>query len=141
MLSHLSTKYRLSFKLCPPKCESASAEGAGFWDKLKLQAYRAIRHRIDTHCFLMPYDFAQTKAYIEKQLATSYHIKFKILSLMKFPEICYNFFADRFALRHSAGGGTIMNRFLKAQFDYLCARFWCSSQFWRSRIKIVHENV
>lgn len=38
------------------------------WDKMKLQAYRAIRHRIDIQCFLMPYDFAQTKAYIEKQL-------------------------------------------------------------------------
>ena len=39
------------------------------WDKLKMQAYRAIRHRIDIQCFMMPYDFAQAKAYIEKQLA------------------------------------------------------------------------
>ena len=43
------------------------------WDKLKLQAYRAIRHRIDIQCFLTPYDFAQTKAYIEKQLEYAGH--------------------------------------------------------------------
>lgn len=43
------------------------------WDKLKMQAYRAIRHRIDIQCFMMPYDFAQTKAYIEKQLAYAGH--------------------------------------------------------------------
>lgn len=43
------------------------------WDKLKLQAYRAIRHRIDIQCFLTPYDFAQTKAYIEKQLEFAGH--------------------------------------------------------------------
>lgn len=43
------------------------------WDKLKLQAYRAIRHRIDIQCFLNPYDFAQTKAYIELQLNYAGH--------------------------------------------------------------------
>ena len=43
------------------------------WDKLKLQASRAIRHRIDIQCFLTPYDFAQTKAYIEKQLEYAGH--------------------------------------------------------------------
>lgn len=40
------------------------------WDKLKMQAYRAIRHRIDIQCFMMPYDFAQTKAYIENNWPT-----------------------------------------------------------------------
>jgi type II secretory pathway predicted ATPase ExeA len=39
------------------------------WDKLKTQAYRAIRHRIDIQCFLSAYEYSQTKAYIEKQLA------------------------------------------------------------------------
>lgn len=43
------------------------------WDKLKLQAYRAIRHRIDIQCFMTPYDFAQTKAYVEKQLTYAGH--------------------------------------------------------------------
>lgn len=39
------------------------------WDKLQTQAYRAIRHRVDVECFLTTYDFSQTKAYVEKQLA------------------------------------------------------------------------
>lgn len=43
------------------------------WDKLKLQANRAIRHRVDIQCFLTPLDFAQTKAYIEKQLLYAGH--------------------------------------------------------------------
>lgn len=43
------------------------------WEKLKLQAYRAIRRRIDIQCFLNPYDFAQTKAYIELQLNHAGH--------------------------------------------------------------------
>lgn len=43
------------------------------WDKLKLQAYRAIRHRLDIQCFLMPYDFAQMKAYIDRQMNYSGH--------------------------------------------------------------------
>lgn len=38
------------------------------WDKLQTQAYRAIRHRVDVECFLPTYDYAQTKAYVEKQL-------------------------------------------------------------------------
>lgn len=41
--------------------------------EIYMQAYRAIRHRIDIQCFMMPYDFAQTKAYIEKQLAYAGH--------------------------------------------------------------------
>nr|WP_305148435.1 AAA family ATPase [Flavonifractor sp. DFI.6.63] len=43
------------------------------WEKLKLHAYRAILHRVDIQCFLIPYDFSQTKAYIEKQLAYAGH--------------------------------------------------------------------
>jgi len=43
------------------------------WDKLKLQANRAILHRIDIQCFMTPYEFSQTKAYIEKQLAYAGH--------------------------------------------------------------------
>ena len=43
------------------------------WEKLKLHAYRAILHRVDIQCFLAPYDFSQTKAYIEKQLAYACH--------------------------------------------------------------------
>ena len=39
-----------------------------FWDKLKKQAYRAIRNRVDICCFLSPYEFAQTRQYIEKQM-------------------------------------------------------------------------
>ncbi len=39
------------------------------WDKLQTQAYRAIRHRVDVECFLTTYDYSQTKAYVEKQLA------------------------------------------------------------------------
>ena len=38
------------------------------WDKLKKQAYRAIRNRVDIQCFLAPFEFAQTKQYIDKQL-------------------------------------------------------------------------
>ena len=43
------------------------------WDKLKRQSCRAILHRIDIRCFLEPYEFAQTKAYIESQLAYAGH--------------------------------------------------------------------
>ena len=43
------------------------------WEKLRLQAYRAILHRVDIQCFLMPYEYAQTKAYIEKQLTYAGH--------------------------------------------------------------------
>ena len=43
------------------------------WDKLKKPAYRAILHRVDIQCFLMPYDFSETKSYIEKQLEYSGH--------------------------------------------------------------------
>ncbi|MEG2679187.1 MAG: AAA family ATPase [Oscillospiraceae bacterium] len=43
------------------------------WDKLRRQAYRAILHRVDIQCFLSPYDFTQTKSYIEQQLACSGH--------------------------------------------------------------------
>ena len=43
------------------------------WDKLKLQAFRAILHRIDLKCFMSPYDFSRTKAYIERQLVWSGH--------------------------------------------------------------------
>ena len=43
------------------------------WEKLKLHAYRAILHRVDIQCLLAPYDFSQTKAYIEKQLTYAGH--------------------------------------------------------------------
>jgi len=43
------------------------------WERLKLQAFRAIQHRIDLKCFMSPYDFAKTKAYIERQLIWSGH--------------------------------------------------------------------
>lgn len=43
------------------------------WDKLKLQSLRAVQHRIDVKCFLNPFDFARTKAYIEQQLIYSGH--------------------------------------------------------------------
>ena len=43
------------------------------WDKLKRQSCRAILHRIDIQCFLEPYEYAQTKAYIENQLNYAGH--------------------------------------------------------------------
>lgn len=43
------------------------------WDKLKLQSYRAILHRIDIQCFLTPYEFSQTKAYMKRQLDYAGH--------------------------------------------------------------------
>lgn len=43
------------------------------WDRLCKQAYRAILHRIDIQCFLNAYEYAQTKAYIEQQLAYAGH--------------------------------------------------------------------
>ena len=43
------------------------------WDKLKLQSLRAVQHRIDVKCFLNPFDFSRTKAYIERQLIYSGH--------------------------------------------------------------------
>lgn len=42
-------------------------------DKLKLQSLRAVQHRIDVKCFLEPYDFSKTKAYITRQLLFSGH--------------------------------------------------------------------
>lgn len=43
------------------------------WDKLKKQAFRAVRNRVDIQCFLHPYEFARMKAYIDSQLAYSGH--------------------------------------------------------------------
>lgn len=43
------------------------------WDKLKLQSLRAVQHRIDVKCFMNPYDYSRTRAYIERQLAYSGH--------------------------------------------------------------------
>lgn len=43
------------------------------WEKLRKQAYRAILHRVDIQCFLVPFDFSQTRAFIEQQLAYSGH--------------------------------------------------------------------
>lgn len=43
------------------------------WDKLKRQSYRAIRNRVDIQCFLVPYDLAQTRQYIERQMEYSGH--------------------------------------------------------------------
>lgn len=43
------------------------------WDKLKKQAFRAIRNRVDIQCFLHPCEFAQMKNYIDCQLAYSGH--------------------------------------------------------------------
>ena len=42
----------------------------------RLDPYRyleTILHRVDIQCFLVPYDFSQTKAYIEKQLTYAGH--------------------------------------------------------------------
>ena len=41
------------------------------WEKLKKQAYRAIRNRVDIQCFLAPYDFSQTQNYIARQMEYS----------------------------------------------------------------------
>ena len=41
------------------------------WEKLKKQAFRAVRNRIDIYCFLAPYDFSQTQNYIAKQMEYS----------------------------------------------------------------------
>ncbi|MBS3874094.1 MAG: AAA family ATPase [Dethiobacter sp.] len=38
------------------------------WDRLSLQAYAAIRQRIDVQCKLMHYDRAQTGAYIQRHM-------------------------------------------------------------------------
>lgn len=43
------------------------------WDKLQRQAYRAIMHRIDVRCILAPFEFSQTKNYIEQQIVFSGH--------------------------------------------------------------------
>ena len=43
------------------------------WERLKVHSFRAIQHRIDLKCFMSPYDFAKTKAYIERQLTWSGH--------------------------------------------------------------------
>ncbi len=43
------------------------------WDKLKRQTFRAIRHRIDIECFMLPYDYSQTRAYIERQIQYAKH--------------------------------------------------------------------
>lgn len=43
------------------------------WDRLKLQALRAVQHRIDVKCFLNPFDLSRTKAYINCQLEYSGH--------------------------------------------------------------------
>jgi len=39
------------------------------WDRINLQAYAAIRQRIDLQCKLPHYDRAQTAAYIERHMA------------------------------------------------------------------------
>ena len=38
------------------------------WEKLHTQAYRAIWERVEIHAILQPYDYAQTKGYIQSQL-------------------------------------------------------------------------
>ncbi len=43
------------------------------WDRLKLQVFRAVQHRIDVKCFMPAYDFARTKAYVDRQLIWSGH--------------------------------------------------------------------
>ena len=43
------------------------------WDKLKKQAYRAIRNRVDIQCFLHPYEYARMKNYIDSQMAYAGH--------------------------------------------------------------------
>ena len=43
------------------------------WEKLKKQAYRAIRNRVDIQCFLLPFDFSQTKNYIARQMEYAGH--------------------------------------------------------------------
>lgn len=37
------------------------------WDKLKEQAFRAVRNRVDIFCFLTPCEYAQAKRYIGRQ--------------------------------------------------------------------------
>ena len=41
------------------------------WEKLHTQAYRAILERVEIHAILQPFDFSQTTAYIQAQLAYS----------------------------------------------------------------------
>jgi general secretion pathway protein A len=41
------------------------------WEKLHMQAYRAIWERVEIHAILQPYDLSQTKSYIQSQLAYS----------------------------------------------------------------------
>ena len=43
------------------------------WDKLKKQAYRAIRNRVDIQYFLHPYEYARMKNYIDSQMAYAGH--------------------------------------------------------------------
>ena len=38
------------------------------WDRLQLQAYAAIRQRIDLQCKLMHYDRAEVEAYMQRHL-------------------------------------------------------------------------
>ena len=38
------------------------------WNKLHMQAYRAIWERVEIHAILQPYDLSQMKAYIQSQL-------------------------------------------------------------------------
>lgn len=43
------------------------------WEKLKTQACRAIKDRIDVACFLTAYDYSQVKEYIARQLKYAGH--------------------------------------------------------------------
>ena len=68
------TRFLLNYKMDSENPLALIVSGqTELWDKLKLQAFRSVRNRIEITCFLGPLDFSQTKSYIERQLDYSGH--------------------------------------------------------------------
>ena len=69
------TRFLLNYKMDSENPLALIVSGqTELWDKLKLQAFRSVRNRIEIACFLGPLDFSQTKRYIEQQLVYSGHV-------------------------------------------------------------------
>ena len=90
------------------------------WTRLKLQAYRAVLYRIDIQCFLNPYDMAQTKEYIEKQITYAGH-----------PSPIFSESAIKLIYNFSAGIPRIINRACTQSLLYAC----------QSKCNIVDDHI
>jgi type II secretory pathway predicted ATPase ExeA len=65
-------RFLLNFKMDSVNPMSLILVGQSeLWDKLNMQAYKAIRQRIDIKCELYPYDRAETGMYVKAHLAYS----------------------------------------------------------------------